>query len=96
MLPEDIIKRPIVTEKSIGMLHDKKYTFEVDKRANKVEIRKAVEKMFGVQVEKVWTINVKPKRKRLGRYEGKTKAWKKAIVQLTEKSKGIEFFDSLI
>lgn len=93
---EDIIKRPIVTEKSMSMLQDKKYTFEVNKKANKVEIKKAVEKIFGVEVDKVWTMNVKPKKKRLGRFEGQTRAWKKAIVKLTDKSKTIEFFDGLI
>ncbi|WAM32425.1 50S ribosomal protein L23 [Caldicellulosiruptor naganoensis] len=96
MLPEEIIKRPIITEKSIKMIPQKKYTFEVDRRANKIEIKKAVEQLFGVEVEKVWTMNVKPKRKRVGRFEGRTKAWKKAIVKLKENSKTIEFFDSLI
>jgi len=96
MLPEEIIKRPIITEKSMSMIPQKKYTFEVDRRANKIEIKKAVEQLFGVEVEKVWTMNVKPKRKRMGRFEGRTKAWKKAIVKLTDKSKTIEFFDSLI
>lgn len=96
MLPEEIIKRPIITEKSMSMIPQKKYTFEVDRRANKIEIKKAVEQLFGVEVEKVWTMNVKPKRKRVGRFEGRTKAWKKAIVKLTDKSKTIEFFDSLI
>lgn len=74
MLPEEIIKRPIITEKSMSMIPQKKYTFEVDRRANKIEIKKAVEQLFGVEVEKVWTMNVKPKRKRVGRFEGRTKA----------------------
>lgn len=63
MLPEEIIKRPIITEKSMSMIPQKKYTFEVDRRANKIEIKKAVEQLFGVEVEKVWTMNVKPKEK---------------------------------
>jgi large subunit ribosomal protein L23 len=74
---------------------EKKYTFEVDKRSNKVEIKKAVEKIFGVNVDKVNTISVKGKKKRMGRYEGRTKSWKKAVVTLTPDSKEIEFFEGM-
>ena len=73
-----------------------KYTFQVAKDANKVEIAQAVEKLFGVEVEKVNTINVRGKLRRQGRYEGYTASWKKAIVTLTEKSKKIDFFDGMM
>ena len=73
-----------------------RYGFIVDKRANKVEIKKAVEQLFGVKVEKVNTISVKGKKKRMGRSEGYTSDWKKAIVTLTADSKTIEFFDGMI
>ena len=74
----------------------KKYTFKVDKKATKPEIKAAVEKLFGVKVEKVNTINVKGHLRRYGRYEGYTSAWKKAVVTLTEDSKTIEFFDGMM
>lgn len=73
-----------------------KYTFQVAKDANKVEIAQAVEKLFGVEVEKVNTINVRGKLRRQGRFEGRTASWKKAIVTLTEKSKKIDFFDGMM
>ena len=91
----DIIRRPVLTEKSYAGIAAKTYTFEVAKAANKVEIKKAVEEIFGVKVEKVTTVTVKGKLKRQGRYEGYTPDCKKAVVQLTEDSKSIEFFDSL-
>ncbi|MDI3533698.1 MAG: large subunit ribosomal protein [Thermosediminibacterales bacterium] len=91
----DIIKRPIITEKSMTQMADKKYTFEVDIKANKIQIKKAVEEIFGVKVKKVNTMRMKGKRKRLGRYEGKRPDWKKAIVTLTEDSKKIEFFEGM-
>ena len=91
----DIIRRPILTEKSYAGIAAKTYTFEVAKSANKVEIKKAVEEVFGVKVEKVTTVTVKGKLKRQGRYEGYTPDYKKAIVQLKADSKSIEFFDSL-
>ena len=75
-----IIIHPIVTEKSVRLQKENKYVFRVDPRATKPEIKKAVEEMFGVTVLKVNTINVKGKRKRLGRFEGRTSSWKKAIV----------------
>ena len=91
----DIIIKPIITEKSMDMLADKRYVFKVMKNATKPEIAKAVEEMFGVKVESVNTINMKKKPKRLGVHAGYTSEWKKAIVTLTEDSKSITFFDSL-
>ncbi|MFS8541238.1 MAG: 50S ribosomal protein L23 [Tissierellales bacterium] len=93
--PYDIIIEPIITEESMDAMAERKYTFKVDKRANKSEIKKAVEKIFGVKVAKVNTINVKGKKKRVGMSVGKTPDWKKAIVTLTEDSKEIEFFEGL-
>jgi len=91
----DIIKRPIITERTTEMMNDKRYVFEVDPRAHKIQIKQAVEEIFGVKVKKVNTINVKGKPKRMGRYVGRTKNWKKAIVQLTEDSKALEFFEGV-
>ena len=82
MLPEDIIIKPIITEKSNDGLQEGKYTFKVNKKATKVDIAKAVEKLFGVKVLKVNTINVSGKQKRMGGYVGKTSDWKKAIVTI--------------
>lgn len=95
-LAQDIIVRPIITEKSMDGLAERKYTFEVAKNANKIEVKKAVETLFGVKVAKVTTISVKGKKKRMGRSEGYTSDWKKAIVTLTEDSKTIEFFDGMM
>ena len=92
---QDIIIKPIITEASMDKLADKMYTFEVDKKATKPEIAKAVEAMFGVKVASVNTINMKKKPKRLGVHFGYTSEWKKAIVTLTSDSKTIEFFDGL-
>ena len=93
----DIIKRPIITEKSMAETADKKYTFEVAKDANKIEIAKAVEEIFGVKVAKVNTLNVQGKIKRTGRYPaGRTASWKKAMVTLTADSKTIEFFEGMV
>lgn len=84
----DIIKAPIVTEKSASISADgKKVVLKVARDANKIQIRQAVEKMFNVKVVGVNTVNVRPKKKRVGRYEGTTKAYKKAIVTLAEGSK---------
>ncbi len=91
----DIIIRPIISEQSMAQIADRKYTFAVAKSANKIEIKKAVEEIFGVNVEKVTTINMMGKIKRMGRYEGRRAAWKKAVVKLTEGSKTIEFFDGM-
>ena len=91
----DIIKKPVLTEKSYMAMADKKYTFVVAKKANKTEIKLAVEKLFDVQVESVNTANVRGKLKRMGRSEGYTPSYKKAIVQLKADSKPIQFFESL-
>lgn len=90
----DIIKRPVITEHSSDLLADKKYTFEVDNKANKTEIKNAIEMIFGVTVEKVNTMNLKGKFKRMGRYGGFRPDRKKAIVQLSEDSKEIDFFEA--
>ena len=82
MRPEDIIIAPIITEKSNDGLQEGKYTFKVNKKATKVEIANAVEKLFEVKVLKVNTMTVQGKTKRVGRYEGKTSNWKKAIVTI--------------
>ena len=88
MRERDIIKAPIITEKSASLAQDKNtITFSVDTKANKTEIKQAVEKIFDVKVDSVNTINVKPKKKRVGKYTGKTKKVKKAIVKLKEGSK---------
>ena len=93
----DIIKRPIITEQSMAETEGKKYTFEVAKSANKIEIAKAVEEIFGVKVAKVNTLNVSGKAKRLGAGRlGKTRSWKKAYVQLAEDSKTIELFEGMV
>ena len=92
----DIIIRPIITEASMANLGQKKYTFKVAPTANKIEIAKAVEALFGVKVAKVNTMNVNGREKRMGRNTGYTSDWKKAIVTLTEDSKTIEFFDGMM
>ena len=93
----DIIKRPIITEQSMSETENKKYTFEVTKDANKIEIAKAVEEIFGVKVEKVNTMNMEGKKKRLGAQpQGRRNNWKKAVVKLTEDSKTIEFFEGMV
>ena len=93
---QDIIKRPLITEKSMDLISDRKYCFEVANDATKPEIAKAVEAMFeGTKVASVNTINMKAKTKRVRYQAGKTAAWKKAIVTLTEDSKSIEFFEGM-
>lgn len=82
----DIIKAPIITEKSSNLAANNVITFSVDVRANKTQIKQAIEKIFDVKVENVNTVNVKPKKKRVGRYVGKTNKVKKAIVKLKEGS----------
>ena len=82
MLPEEIILAPVVTEKSNDQLQEGKYTFKVNKKATKVEIAKAVEKLFNVKVLKVNTMTVKGKQKRVGVHVGRTSDWKKAIVTI--------------
>lgn len=92
---QDIILKPVVTEESMLATAMKKYTFVVDKKANKIEIADAVEKLFDVKVAKVNTMNTKGHLRRYGRFEGYKASTKKAIVTLTEDSKTIEFFDGM-
>ena len=93
---QDIILRPIITERSMAGVSIRKYTFEVAKNAGKIEIGKAVEELFpGNKVEKVNTMHVRGRLRRQGRSQGYTSSWKKAIVTLKEGSKGIEFFESM-
>ena len=92
----DIIIRPIITEQSMEAATFKKYTFEVAKDANKIEIAHAVEELFDVNVAKVNTVSVRGRFKRMGRNEGYKPDWKKAIVTLSEDSKSIEFFESMV
>ncbi|KHD35679.1 50S ribosomal protein L23 [Clostridium acetobutylicum] len=91
----DIIRKPVITEKSMAEMADKKYTFIVDPHANKVQIKKAIEEVFGVKVEKVNTSNILGKTKRVGVHVGKRADYKKAMVKLTEDSKAIEFFEGM-
>ena len=95
MLPEDIILKPVLTEKGYDGIADKKYTFVVNKAANKTQIKIAAEQMFGVKVKSVNTVTQPGKLKRLGRNEGYTPATKKAIITLKADSKAIEAFNSL-
>ncbi len=94
MTSHDIIKRPIITEQSMEGVAEKKYTFEVAKSANKIQIKKAVEEIFKVKVQKVTTINYDGKVKRMGVHIGKRADWKKAVVKLTADSKTIELFEN--
>lgn len=96
MIAHDIIIRPIITEKSMMGIAEKKYTFEVAKTATKIDIANAVEEAFKVKVAKVNTVSVRGKLKRQGRTQGYTKSWKKAVVTLTEGSKSIEFFEGMM
>lgn len=89
----EIIKRPVITERSSDLMAERKYTFDVDVRANKTQVKNAIEEIFGVKVEKVNVMNYKGKFKRMGRYAGYTNKRRKAIVKLTEDSKEIEFFE---
>ncbi|SHH54780.1 50S ribosomal protein L23 [Clostridium grantii] len=91
----DIIRRPVITEKTMSDMADKKYTFVVDKHANKCQIKAAVEAVFDVKVENVNTININGKVKRVGVHVGKRADFKKAVVKLTEASKTIEFFEGM-
>ena len=91
--PRDIIKKPLITEKSNDLMAEGKYTFVVDRKANKLEIKHAIENLFKVDVEKVNTMNMKGKFKRMGVHSGYRPNWKKAIVTLTENSKPIEIFE---
>ncbi len=95
-IAQDIIIAPVITEKTMGTSDQKKYTFKVNKDANKVEIAKAVEELFAVKVTKVNTSNVRGRKRRQGRSEGYTPSWKKATVTLSADSKNIEFFESMM
>ena len=92
----DIIIKPIITEQSMEATEEKKYVFQVAMDANKIEIKKAVEEIFGVKVEKVNTIRMEGKLKRNGRFIGRRANWKKAMVKLTAESKTIEFFEGMV
>ena len=93
----DIIIRPIITERAMSGAANKKYVFEVAKDAGKIEIKKAVEEIFGVKVAKVNTLNMQGKMKRMGaRPAGRRPSWKKAMVTLTADSKTIEFFEGMV
>lgn len=93
--PRDIIKRPVITERTAEMMADKKYAFEVELRANKTEIKQAIEAIFKVKVTNVNTLRMPAKPKRYGRHFGYTSEWKKAIVTLSPESKELEFFESV-
>jgi large subunit ribosomal protein L23 len=91
--PRDIILKPLITEKSTAQMEEKKYSFVVDKKANKIQIKNAVEEIFDVKVRDVNTLSVKGKPRRMGVHRGYRPSWKKAIVTLTEESKVIEVFE---
>jgi len=93
--PYDVILKPIISERSMDEVQNRKYTFKVAKDSNKTQVKIALEEIFGVEVEKVNIMNVKGKVKRMGRSIGRTPDTKKAIVTLTKKSKEIEFFQGL-
>lgn len=93
--PHDIIIKPVLSEKSYDSIADKKYTFIVDKRANKTEIKQAIEAIFGVKVESVNTLRQQGKMKRTGVHIGRRPSFKKAYVKLTADSKEIEFFEGM-
>ncbi len=93
----DVIKRPIITEQSMAAATEKKYTFEVARDANKIEIARACEEIFGVKVAKVNTLNMQGKMKRMGAQPaGRRASWKKAMVTLTPDSKSIELFENMV
>ena len=92
----DIIIKPIITEQSMEATEEKKYVFQVANDANKIEIKKAIEEIFGVKVEKVNTIRMDGKEKRMGVHVGRRANWKKAMVKLTADSKTIEFFEGMV
>ena len=93
----DIVIRPIITEQSMEDMDIKKYVFEVAKDANKIEIAKAIEEIFGVTVVQVNTVNVRGKEKRTGAYpKGYSASWKKAVVKLSADSKNIEIFEGMV
>jgi len=93
METRDVILRPVITEASMADMDNKRYTFDVDTRATKTQVKLSIEDIFDVKVAKVNIMNVKGKKKRMGRYEGFTKKRRKAIVTLTAESKEIKFFE---
>ena len=93
MESRDVILRPVITEASMADMDNKRYTFDVDTRATKTQVKLAIEDIFDVKVAKVNIMNIKGKKKRMGRYEGFTKKRRKAIVTLTAESKEIKFFE---
>ncbi len=96
-LAQDIVVKPIITERSMSLISEGKYTFEVLKSANKIEIASAIETLFpGTKVASVNTMNVSGKQKRMGKNVGTTRSWKKAVVTIKADSKKIEFFESMI
>ena len=96
-LAQDIVVKPIITERSMALINEGKYTFEVLKSANKIEIASAIETLFpGTKVASVNTMNVSGKTKRMGKNVGTTRSWKKAVVTIKADSKKIEFFESMI
>ena len=92
----DVIKRPVITEQSMENVANKIYVFEVAKDANKIEIGRAIEEIFGVKVAKVNTVNVLGKEKRMGVHSGYRANWKKAVIRLSEDSKTIELFEGMV
>jgi len=96
MLAHDVIIKPIITEKTMGSMPNKKYTFKVSKSAGKIEIARAIEEIFKVKVLKVNTLNMRGKMRRKGKFQGYTSSWKKAYVTLTSESKAIEFFEGIV
>ncbi len=95
MTAYDVIKKPVLSEKSYAGIPEKNYTFIVDKNATKFDVKNAVEQAFGVKVARVNVVNYDGKIKRMGRNEGRQSAFRKAYVKLTKDSKPIEFFESL-
>jgi large subunit ribosomal protein L23 len=93
--PRDIIKRPIITEQTSDFMANKRYVFEVDLRANKTEIKLAIQTIFNVKVTSVNTLRMPAKPKRYGKHSGYTSEWKKAIVQLSADSSELEFFETV-
>ena len=96
MLAHDVIIKPIITEKTMGGMPNKKYTFKVAKDAKKITIAKEIEEIFKVEVQKVNTLNVRGRMKRKGKFHGYTSSWKKAYVTLKPNSKAIEFFEGIV
>jgi large subunit ribosomal protein L23 len=95
MNSHDIIRKPVITEKSMAAMAEKKYTFIVNIKANKSQIKRAVEEVFGVKVDEIKTMRTEGKTKRVGVHIGKRPDYKKAVVKLTEDSKAIEFFEGM-